>query len=301
MKKLWTLSVILLAWALLAGCWNKEEVTIEEEVIENDYHPVLVARTAQDLELEDIDELNTLSSAFLWNVEIEQLDWTNVVLIKAWNELTEDAINETIETLEENDKITGVVRVVNDEYEEFFSSYDNWALREMWIYVNGAKEGLWSTYDEEGKVTNVKEYDQGRLLQETNNQEEDDIIDVELPEWAKLSLTNEELDDLAETNFPKGYSYSTYDIEKDEAWDEGKTDYSEGISHSLLIPEHAAMVSREVLSSAIEDGMIYTDTEATLKDGSKVEILYIVDPVTLHFVAATVEKPTKSINYQFFY
>jgi PBP1b-binding outer membrane lipoprotein LpoB len=126
MKKLWTLSAILLAWVLLAGCWNKEEVTIEEEVIENDYHPVLVARTAQDLELEDIDQLNTLSSAFLWNVEIEQLDWTNVVLIKAWNELTEDAINETIETLEENDKITGVVRVVNDEYEEFFSSYDNW-------------------------------------------------------------------------------------------------------------------------------------------------------------------------------
>ncbi|MBR4566955.1 hypothetical protein IKO18_00580 [bacterium] len=52
----------------------------------------------------------------------------------------------------------------------------------MGIYVNGAKEGLWSTYDEEGKITNVKEYDQGRLLQETNNQEEDDIIDVELPE-----------------------------------------------------------------------------------------------------------------------
>jgi hypothetical protein len=58
----------------------------------------------------------------------------------------------------------------------------------------------------------------------------------------------------------------------------------------LLIPEHAAMASREVLSSGIEDGMIYTQTEVTLQDDSKINILYIVNPITLEFVAASVEK-----------
>jgi hypothetical protein len=61
------------------------------------------------------------------------------------------------------------------------------------------------------------------------------------------------------------------------------------------------MASRTVISSGIEDGMIYTDTEVTLQDGTIVKVLYIVDPVTLNFVAANAENGNTSTNYQFVY
>jgi hypothetical protein len=49
------------------------------------------------------------------------------------------------------------------------------------------------------------------------------------------------------------------------------------------------MASREVVSSGIEDGMIYTLTKVTLQDDTVIDVLYIVNPVTLEFVAASVE------------
>jgi hypothetical protein len=61
------------------------------------------------------------------------------------------------------------------------------------------------------------------------------------------------------------------------------------------------MASREVLSSAIEDGMIYTNTKVTLQDDTEVNILYIVNPETLDFVAANVENGNEITNYQFVY
>ena len=131
--------------------------------------------------------------------------------------------------------------------------------------------------------------------------EEDESVDVELPEWAKTSLTNEELDEIAETNFPKGYSYSTFNMAENLVGDNGDVIYPEDLSHSLLIPEHATMASREVISSGIEDGMIYTLTKITLQDDTVLDVLYINDPVTLNFVAASVENENISTNYQFTY
>jgi hypothetical protein len=61
------------------------------------------------------------------------------------------------------------------------------------------------------------------------------------------------------------------------------------------------MASREVVSSGIEDGMIYTLTNVTLQDDTVVSVLYIVDPVTLNFVAANVENGNEMTNYQFAY
>jgi hypothetical protein len=61
------------------------------------------------------------------------------------------------------------------------------------------------------------------------------------------------------------------------------------------------MASREITSSGIQDGMIYTDTTVTLQDGTIIKVLYIVDPVTLNFVAANVENGNISTNYQFVY
>jgi hypothetical protein len=83
--------------------------------------------------------------------------------------------------------------------------------------------------------------------------------------------------------------------------EEGTVVYAEDISHTLLIPEHATMASREVLSSGIEDGMIYTITQVTLQDDTVISVLYIVDPVTLNFVAANVENGDITTNYQFAY
>ena len=131
--------------------------------------------------------------------------------------------------------------------------------------------------------------------------EEDESVDVELPEWAKTSLINEELDEIAETNFPKGYSYSTFNMAENLVGDNGDVIYPEDLSHSLLIPEHATMASREVISSGIEDGMIYTLTKITLQDDTVLDVLYINDPVTLNFVAASVENENISTNYQFTY
>jgi len=61
------------------------------------------------------------------------------------------------------------------------------------------------------------------------------------------------------------------------------------------------MASREIVSSGIEDGMIYTLTNVTLQDDTVVSVLYIVDPVTLNFVAANVENGNETTNYQFIY
>lgn len=129
---------------------------------------------------------------------------------------------------------------------------------------------------------------------------EEENFDVELPEWAKTSLTDEELEWLTETNFPKWYTYTVYNMETEES-NNGEYTYPEDISHTLLLPIHATMANREVLSSAIEDGMIYTLTKVTLQDDTEVEILYINDPVTLNFVAANVENGNETTNYQFVY
>lgn len=130
---------------------------------------------------------------------------------------------------------------------------------------------------------------------------DDENVDFVLPEWAKTSLTIEELEDLEETHFPKSYFFSTYNMKENLIGEEGTVVYAEDISHTLLIPEHATMASREVLSSGIEDGMIYTITQVTLQDDTVISVLYIVDPVTLNFVAANVENWDITTNYQFAY
>jgi len=125
--------------------------------------------------------------------------------------------------------------------------------------------------------------------------------ETSLPADAKTSLTLEELESIEETNFPKSYTYSSFNIVENLAGDEWEYTYPEDISHTLLIPEHATMASREVISSWIEDGMIYTMTKVTLQDGTVLNVLYIVDPETLNFVAASVENGDISTNYQFAY
>lgn len=49
--------------------------------------------------------------------------------------------------------------------EEFISYYDNWAVREVWSYVNEMKEWTWITYDEEWNVIDVQDYVNWNLLE----------------------------------------------------------------------------------------------------------------------------------------
>ena len=140
--------------------------------------------------------------------------------------------------------------------------------------------------------------------EETSNQNLDIAdykIDYELPEWVKTSLTSEELDEIAQHNFPKSYTYTSFNKDSDEAIDNGAYIYPDDTSYTLLIPEHATMASREVIDSSIQDGMIYTDTKVTLQDDTEIKILYIVSPDTLDFIAASVEKEDITTNYQFSY
>ena len=116
----------------------------------------------------------------------------------------------------------------------------------------------------------------------------------------KTSLTNEELEEVIDTHFPKWFTYSVYNTET-EASSEWEYTYPEDLDHSLLLPIHATMASREIISSWIEDGMIYTNSKVTLQDDTEVNILYIVNPETLDFVAANVENGHEITNYQFVY
>jgi hypothetical protein len=47
--------------------------------------------------------------------------------------------------------------------------------------------------------------------------------------------------------------------------------------------------------------MIYTNFDVVYDNGTTGNVLYINDPVTLNFVAATVESEGMSVNYQFSY
>lgn len=148
-------------------------------------------------------------------------------------------------------------------------------------------------------LADMEEYPDVETTDEENIEEE--YPEYVLPEWAKTSLTSEELDELAETNFPTWYSYSTFNMDENLIGNEWEETYPEDISHTLLLPIHATMASREVISSGIEDGMIYTLTKVTLQDDTVVDVLYINDPVTLNFVAANVENGNEVTNYQFVY
>jgi len=119
-------------------------------------------------------------------------------------------------------------------------------------------------------------------------------------EWAKTSLDMGELIWLIETHFPKSYTYTKYNNATNESEGEWRYVYDR-MELGFLTPENHHMVDREVTSSGIEDGMIYTEVKGTMDDGRTINVLYVVDPETLNFVAANVEDGDITTNYQFSY
>lgn len=141
----------------------------------------------------------------------------------------------------------------------------------------------------------------------TNNQWEENQWNELNPEesradlYAKTSLTNEDFDEIDASLFPISYTYETYNWETWEMTDSGEYTYPEDIDHSLLLPIHATMIERSIESSSIEDDMIYSSTTATLQDGTIVSILYINNPATLQYVAASVNNGSETSLYTFSY
>ncbi len=116
----------------------------------------------------------------------------------------------------------------------------------------------------------------------------------------KQSLNLGELIGLIENHFPKAYDYSVFNMTDNLIENEWRHVYNR-MELGYLTPEYSNIVDREVTSSGIQDGMIYTMVKATLDDGQQIDVLYIVNPETLDFVAASVEDGDTTTNYQFSY
>ena len=69
-----------------------------------------------------------------------------------------------------------------DKSEEFISYYDNWSVRETWMYINGMKQWVWTTYDEGWNVINIEEYKDWGLIVEP------DEVDLSVNENEILSI-----------------------------------------------------------------------------------------------------------------
>lgn len=118
--------------------------------------------------------------------------------------------------------------------------------------------------------------------------------------WVKTSLTLEDLEHIEETMPPLSYSYQVFDRESQEmvyTWDYEVDADEEPI---FSIPEYENMVSREIVSSGIEDDMIYTLTKFTAQDGHQFDVLYVNEPDTLFCRAINVEDGTKIVLYSSF-
>jgi len=135
-----------------------------------------------------------------------------------------------------------------------------------------------------------------------DNPEPDAVVSEETvgSEWAITSFTVEDLEDLENGVLPISYSYETYDMQKWEIVDSGSRTISEWEQNGFFVPEFDKMVSREVISSGIEDDMIYTISRMTLDDDSTVDMLYVNDPDTLLFKAVSVQNGDLTTLYSNF-
>lgn len=114
-----------------------------------------------------------------------------------------------------------------------------------------------------------------------------------------LSFTLDELDSLEERLFPVSYSYTTY---KKEDWSISEFgDYAYQPDDEYLLPIEEELVERELSSSEVKNGMVYSMVDAKLKSGDSVSILYINNPETMKYSFATVYGGEQTTLYTFSY
>lgn len=116
------------------------------------------------------------------------------------------------------------------------------------------------------------------------------------------SLSLADIEFIAETDFPTSSTYTKVVIETEESntW---VVVYPEDNPHNLanITPDFPKIDNAKLLSSGIEDGMIYTNFDVEFDNGTTGNVLYINNPETLDFVATTVESQGYYINYQYVY
>ena len=133
------------------------------------------------------------------------------------------------------------------------------------------------------------------IINDNNQKDEDKIFNEK-----GNSLTLEDLEKIEESMPPLSYEYQTYDMQSESVVDTGSYEVAEWEEAKFFIPEYETMVSREVVSSAIEDDMIYTTVKMTLEDGTVLNVLYINEPDTLFCRAISVENWDKTTLYSNF-
>ena len=116
----------------------------------------------------------------------------------------------------------------------------------------------------------------------------------------KESLTVQDLDTIDKLLLPSWYSYKTYQLSDWSISDIGNYTYSVD-GGSLLLPVHDWMISREIVSSETQSGMIYTMVNVVLSGDETVPVLYINDADTLKYEFASVYWKKETILYTFSY
>ena len=117
--------------------------------------------------------------------------------------------------------------------------------------------------------------------------------------YGNISFTLEELEILEEKLFPVSCVYTTYDKMDWRVLGSGEYVYLPGDEN--ILPVEKRIVSKEISSSEINNGMIYSMVDAKLDDDSVVSILYINDPETLKYSFATLYAEDETTLYMFKY
>lgn len=119
--------------------------------------------------------------------------------------------------------------------------------------------------------------------------------------YGKTSLTLEDLDLLEMNLLPKSYTYST--VEEGVETHSWTVQYPKDwiYDRQYLIPVDVNTISRELISSTIEDWYINTNVLSTLPNWDVVLVLYVNEPETMKFVLAGVNADDYTISYRFNY
>jgi hypothetical protein len=192
MKNFWLLTTLLIGSLLLTGCnktvqnpeiiddcvtvdWEDscavdiDEPVIEEPIVEETepslidwYIPVLALYSTRDLTTEERNSLPISIGRYYDNFSIDIIDWTRVCIIKIDREAFEskELKNDIIANIMwmHFEPITDISVINNGNFEKHFDLYDNWAIKEQWVYINGEKRWLWTTYDEDWNIISSNEY-----------------------------------------------------------------------------------------------------------------------------------------------
>ena len=278
MKKVLSLFAVLAAWTLvLTGC-NKTENINEENVDET---PAIETAQKESLDLGEL--IGLIENHFPKSYTFTKFNMTT---------------NES----------EGEWKYVYDRMELGFLTPENHHMVDREVTSSGIEDGMIYTEVkgtmDDGRTINVLYVvDPETLNFVAANVEDGDITTNYQFSYDNIeSLTYEDLEGIAENNFPSESTYTVVDLAT-EATTTGENVYMEDTPHNLvnITPAFPATTSQELLSSGIEDGMIYTLLDVSYENGTTGNVLYINDPETLNFVAATVESEGMSVNYQFAY